>query len=768
MLVSSPSKSLSNFVFVLVMVIGIQALILDSEIPAVFSEIERNDEKIKNMTDGTKICVDKKSPIHQLEFHIYLCSPQQVFILPTFPQTAVTMATKCPKHTLFVYFSCSVRNMSFDLDDPLGDLLSDGSNDSFFGSLDKKPGKPAAAPKKPDEKPKTENVAKPTVSRQNKMENLFGLDLTDETQIDPPAAPKPMEVKKPVKSAPPPANLKPPSPTVVKNPVATEDDDFPIPVARSKIAKSANILDDLLGIKPAENPPKSLETRSSMEGKKNLSRQSTTPSFEMDEGAKPQKSAATLRKIGRSKTQILNDPLGLFGSSVEETPSKPEPASTPIWLQTPEAERKKEVTVNVSPKRKVVEVAKVVEDVKPQPVVEVVEVPMTVPIPRIEPEVPQKKWQKELAEQQDEQFHNLVQVHLSRQAQLHDQELELVEKSYKTQLATMEENLRYHISNSENIAEEKRTMEAEFKQKLDELFENHEKSLDALKSKHAEQMEELRTEHKAMISTLRESKLMEFAIVQDNTSYLKTLQAASANLENATEGLGVLRTNLQDQIDTVNQEKATQLRIRENRCEDLKQALEKQRDAAENEKSRMLELIHALELQASQQNQTSAEHDWVVRQQVAAMEAERTAFQREKEFFRERMKLDEKRIEDLKLSNLAEKEKQLKEINEERLQLLAEKARLEVSARLQKTSETTQSSGYEIDAAVKVAEEAARQADIERTKFVELQSQLEKQKRKLIDQESHLRTREAELEFSMHSARTKEVRRRGVKLLKEH
>jgi Fas-binding factor 1 len=123
------------------------------------------------------------------------------------------------------------------------------------------------------------------------------------------------------------------------------------------------------------------------------------------------------------------------------------------------------------------------------------------------------------------------------------------------------------------------------------------------------------------------------------------LKAASAHLETATDDISTLRDNLQEKIESLHQEKEIQLKIREKRCEDTKATLERQREMAENEKTRLLELIQALETQASLQTQTTAEHDWTVRQQVAGLEAERAAFQREKEFFRDRMKSDEKRIE---------------------------------------------------------------------------------------------------------------------------
>lgn len=62
--------------------------------------------------------------------------------------------------------------MDFDLDDPLGDLLSDGSNDSFFGTT-----------KKPTETKKASAQPSTDVKSKAKVANLFGFD--DEKTINP-------------------------------------------------------------------------------------------------------------------------------------------------------------------------------------------------------------------------------------------------------------------------------------------------------------------------------------------------------------------------------------------------------------------------------------------------------------------------------------------------------------------------------------------------------------------------------------------------------
>lgn len=100
----------------------------------------------------------------------------------------------CP--SLFVTVCVCLRSsllnfeMDFDLDDPLGDLLSDGSNDSFFGTS-----------KKPSETKKSSGQTTTTtdVKSKAKVADLFGFD--DEKTTNPiESASKSNSDKKPVQS----------------------------------------------------------------------------------------------------------------------------------------------------------------------------------------------------------------------------------------------------------------------------------------------------------------------------------------------------------------------------------------------------------------------------------------------------------------------------------------------------------------------------------------------------------------------------------------
>lgn len=103
------------------------------------------------------------------------------------------------------------------------------------------------------------------------------------------------------------------------------------------------------------------------------------------------------------------------------------------------------------------------------------------------------------------------------------------------------------------------------------------------------------------------------------------------------------------------------------------------------------------------------------------MDTERTAFEREREFARERIGREEKRLEviisifnltfftknflrkDLKANHQMENQRWQKQLQDDRIAILAEKSKLETLERLQRPSEIS-TSRAEIDAAVQVAQ----------------------------------------------------------------
>jgi len=230
----------------------------------------------------------------------------------------------------------------------------------------------------------------------------------------------------------------------------------------------------------------------------------------------------------------------------------------------------------------------------------------------------------------------------------------------------------------------------------------------------------------------RQAKMLELSAVQDHGNYLETLRLASSNLQELRDGM------------SGNQEKERQLEARERRLADQERRLKMDEETADEEKRRLMELVSTLELQLGRLSKDSAEENWQLRQRMSSLEAERKAFEREKEFHREQMKRDEKRVEDLKSLQLAETERLHHDLQQERNQLAVERQQMELRQQLHEHGDLDKDR-RELEAQLQVAREAIRRADEERDRCHKLQREVEQRKRLLLDKENALNLKEDEL-----------------------
>lgn len=239
-----------------------------------------------------------------------------------------------------------------DLDDPLGDLLSDGSDDSFFGS-----------------KPKANTAQKEVKTTKSKMENLFGIqEPTPQTQTSGPSSIgviiKPERPAQPRNAVSTEDKPKPAARQIPKKEISFEDDDDIFadlgfdPKKPKAGNKKSNILDDLLGLnepKATTKPAKPVTPKANV-----LSRQST-----FDKPNDPPEESIGYAPTNRLKTPItkrksetkISDPLGFFSSSAAPTTKPQTPKhvkkvnATADWLgiDTPSRPESSNVTADALP-----------------------------------------------------------------------------------------------------------------------------------------------------------------------------------------------------------------------------------------------------------------------------------------------------------------------------------------------------------------------------------------------------------------------------------
>ena len=224
--------------------------------------------------------------------------------------------------------------MNLDLDDdPLGDLLSDGSNDSLFGI---EPPKKLTTSIKPEKK----EPAK-------KMEQLFGIS---EEKVEKAIMPKTENPSSsPIKNVPPkalPRSAPPPpkSPTRSNNDSLTSDLGFD----PKQPKKKSSILDELLGITASESSVKLPQKSSS---KAPISRQTTSETTMSEQHVTMENPLATARKAGRRQSAVaFSDPLGLLGEQPKKTQKSSSRKSNPDseWLFNESAKLKSSPAIQIT------------------------------------------------------------------------------------------------------------------------------------------------------------------------------------------------------------------------------------------------------------------------------------------------------------------------------------------------------------------------------------------------------------------------------------
>ncbi|CAO1422321.1 unnamed protein product [Diamesa serratosioi] len=362
----------------------------------------------------------------------------------------------------------------------------------------------------------------------------------------------------------------------------------------------------------------------------------------------------------------------------------------------------------------------------------------------------------------------------------HEKEILMIEQSYKKRIVIMEENLqsiecrykdeikstdKFFTDKIGSINTEKENIVSNFESKIKLLEENHQHFIDKLKKSYDTDLDMLRKHYEELMENIRKSKFMEFAIKEESSLYMDVLKRASNNLETASGDIQSLHDVLQEKMMVLERDKEIQLSNREKRLEEQQKLLERTRDMSETERNKLLDLVQTLEVKLNSIEQKSDEEQWSLKQKLNSFDVEKKSFHKEKEYQRSQMAIEQQRVQELKESQLNEYAKLMKAVEDERLKLQEQRAQIEVSKQLQnRNSNEIGSSRAEIDAAVKYAEDSAKDSDKERERLIEIQRQCEFKKREMIDQESLLRTKQAELDMAINRAKQKESSNYEVKI----
>ncbi|GLH14973.1 uncharacterized protein GBIM_19395 [Gryllus bimaculatus] len=336
----------------------------------------------------------------------------------------------------------------------------------------------------------------------------------------------------------------------------------------------------------------------------------------------------------------------------------------------------------------------------------------------------------------------------------HKEELHLMENSYKRQISILEEAMEKHNA---RLKEENERIETEYKERLTKMqeqqtniIEKHALQLAALQKEHINDMQALKDQHSALLEHVQCTQQKETSAVREASHNMTILQSTIEQLGRNTDSLSEMHGWLEKQSSAHMELRDLALKTKEAEVQAYKENLTRQREAAEEDRRKLLCLVEQLELQIAQQRSKSEEDRYALRQETVRLDARIEAFEREKERVKAEIEKERQHVEKARLVLLEEQKTVSLQLKEEKLSLAKERARIQALTQLQGSAAASEEEVMQLkaeaEAALTVAKEATEQVETQKQVIQEQQRQIEKERRRLQELEHTLTTRARELE----------------------
>ncbi|XP_018321776.1 trichohyalin isoform X2 [Agrilus planipennis] len=340
------------------------------------------------------------------------------------------------------------------------------------------------------------------------------------------------------------------------------------------------------------------------------------------------------------------------------------------------------------------------------------------------------------------------------------EEVFVLEESYKKQISLLEEtmksvedrlrteiidNAKYYKEIIENLHQQHKADIEKYENKIKQLSDYHEKELQSLRESHNRIVEDIKNEYGEMLNNFKQSKQYEQQAFEGATTYIKKLDDSLGVLTSSTSNINDIKSKLNEECNILSKVKEESIKAKEKEIEMMRETLEKARESNDNERSQLMALVRNLELKLVEQSQNSREDRWAFQQATSSLVAKMAAADREAEFQRAAIEREREQLKTLKENLLAEQEKLVLQLTEEKLAISAEKSRLEISSKLANNYDV-QKAQVEVEAAVKAARDAAAKTDLERENLLKAQHELESLKRDMRDRDHVLSLKEKSFE----------------------
>ncbi|CAB3220581.1 unnamed protein product [Arctia plantaginis] len=273
----------------------------------------------------------------------------------------------------------------------------------------------------------------------------------------------------------------------------------------------------------------------------------------------------------------------------------------------------------------------------------------------------------------------------------HDKEIDLMETSYRRQLAFLEVSL---TQSEARMKEETDKLERFYTEKMNWMEEHHllyrklcEDNLTALTDRHKAESEMLRHQHLDNVKVLQEhhAALMENiknavkheqVLIQDSASFSSDLTRLVSDVKENKVHCQELVEKVQALVENSERKTDNSIQLRETQINDLIHQLTKERDNFETEKSENRETIKMLEARLKQMTTVVEEESNTLKQKRMEFEFEKATFNKQTEFAKNVLKKQDEEIKMLREDIQKEYQEKISKVDEQNMKIVKESAAL--------------------------------------------------------------------------------------------
>ncbi|XP_053606688.1 fas-binding factor 1 homolog [Plodia interpunctella] len=355
----------------------------------------------------------------------------------------------------------------------------------------------------------------------------------------------------------------------------------------------------------------------------------------------------------------------------------------------------------------------------------------------------------------------------------HDKEIDLMETSYRRQLAFLEISLS---QSEERMKEESDKLVKFYSEKiswleehhqlhkkmtednLKEMTERHKAENELVRQQHLENIRVLQEHHVSLMENIKKAVKQEQVLIQDSAGFSSDLHELVKDVKESKSQCQILVETIQTLSENTHKDTERSVQLREMQINDILQQLKRDRENFEIEKTETRDIVKMMESRLKQMTSMIEEDAAAMKQKKMEFEFEKATFSKQTEFAKNLLKKQDEEIKIMRDDIQKEYQEKISKIDEERKKAVTDSAALaKEKASIQSIKQELETLKAELHAQLEEVTEERSKLNIEKQQIhMEEQRILAKSRdldllaKTAMDRQSQADKKYSEAEFLQH------------------